>query len=161
MLIDTHLHLVNRMQIRYPWLAGAPALDRDWTYEAYEKAAKRLGITHALHMEVDVAPDDISVENGLIGDLMAQDGSLMCGAISAARPENEGFETFLEGLDLSLIKGIRRILHESANDLSQSALFRSNIALLGKHKLPFDLCVLARQLDVATQLVDACEGTPQ
>ena len=26
MIIDTHLHIVDQSALRYPWLAGAPAL---------------------------------------------------------------------------------------------------------------------------------------
>ena len=56
MIIDTHLHIVDRSALRYPWLAGEPALNRDFSYEDYAREAQRGGITDALHMEVDVDP---------------------------------------------------------------------------------------------------------
>ena len=61
-IIDTHLHLVYRDRLRYPWLAGVAPLNRDFSYETYAVEARRCGITDALHMEVDVAPDDIEAE---------------------------------------------------------------------------------------------------
>ncbi|WP_417271367.1 amidohydrolase family protein [Celeribacter sp.] len=159
MLIDTHLHLVDRTRLSYPWLEQAPALNADWPYETYAEAAKRLGITGALHMEGDVAPTDIARENAWIGEMMDNDGSLLRGAISSARPEDDGFDAFLDTLDLTIVKGVRRVLHVVPDDLSRSETFRANIRKLGDRGLPFDICMLARQLDIATELVDACEGT--
>lgn len=86
MFIDTHLHLVARDRITYPWLKDVAALDRDWTFQDYETTARRIGIEGVLHMEVDCAPTDIAAENTFVGELMAQPGSLMRGAISSARP---------------------------------------------------------------------------
>ncbi|MEN8837167.1 MAG: amidohydrolase [Celeribacter marinus] len=159
MLIDTHLHLIDRNRIAYPWLADVPDLNADWSYAAYDAIAQRLGVEGALHMEVDVDPTDIATETTMVAELMVQGGSLMRGAISSARPEDEGFEAFLDRLDLTVVKGIRRVLHVMPDDLSRSSLFRANIRKLGAHGLPFDICALARQLDIAIELIDACPDT--
>lgn len=55
--------------------------------------------------------------------------------------------------------GIRRVLHIQPDEISQSALFRENLHLLAKRNLPFDLCVLQRQLPLALELVRACPET--
>lgn len=159
LIFDTHLHLIARDRLGYPWLADAPALNRDWSYEAYEQAARRLGITDALHMEVDVAEADIGAETAMVADLMARPGSLIRGAISSARPEGPGFDSWLERLDRRIVRGIRRVLHVMPDDLSQSATFRKNIRELGRVGLPFDICVLARQLPLASTLADAAPET--
>jgi predicted TIM-barrel fold metal-dependent hydrolase len=49
--------------LSYPWLSGTEALNRNFLYEKYALQAHRVGITHALHMEVDVAPTDIQADN--------------------------------------------------------------------------------------------------
>ncbi len=159
MFIDTHLHLVARDRITYPWLKDVAALDRDWTFQDYETTARRIGIEGVLHMEVDCAPTDIAAENTFVGELMAQPGSLMRGAISSARPESGDCEAFLDTLDLNIVKGIRRVLHVVPDDLSQGSLFRENVRRIGKKGLPFDICVLQRQLPLARDLVDACPDT--
>lgn len=159
MLFDTHLHLVDRARLRYPWLAGAPALDRDWSYDDYHATARRLGITDVLHMEVDVAEADIDAETAFVAGLMARPGSLMRGAISAARPEGAGFAAWLERADRRVIRGLRRVLHVVPDELSQTPLFRENLRRLGPAGLPFDLCVLARQLPLAAALADAAPDT--
>ncbi|TIU63684.1 MAG: amidohydrolase, partial [Mesorhizobium sp.] len=52
MIIDTHLHLIDQAALRYPWLAGVPALNRDFSYQEYATDALRSGIEGVLHMEV-------------------------------------------------------------------------------------------------------------
>lgn len=159
MLFDTHLHLVDRTRLTYPWLAQAPALDRDWSLDAYQATARRVGITDVLHMEVDVAEADIDAETAFVAGLMAQPGSLMRGAISSARPEAPGFAAWLERADRRVIRGLRRVLHVVPDDVSQGALFRENIRRLGPAGLPFDICMLARQLPLASALADAAPDT--
>ncbi|WP_112312606.1 amidohydrolase family protein [Pseudogemmobacter bohemicus] len=155
MIFDTHLHLIDRSRLAYPWLAGVPALDRDWRYEEYESLARRCGITDVLHMEVDVAEDQIGAETAFVADLMARPGSLIRGAISSARPEAAGFAAWLDAQDRGVVKGIRRVLHVMPDGLSEQPLFRENIRRLGPTGLPFDLCLLARQLPLGAALADA------
>ena len=159
MLFDTHLHLVARGRLRYPWLAGVPALDRDWCHADYAAMAARLGITDVLHMEVDVDPADIGAETAFVAELMAEPGSPIRGGISAARPEAAGFAGWLEGLDRRVVKGVRRVLHTMPDELSQAPLFRENLRRLGAAGLPFDLCLLARQLPLGAALADAAPDT--
>ncbi|WP_207102597.1 amidohydrolase family protein [Paracoccus shandongensis] len=159
MIFDTHLHLIDRKRLRYPWLGGVPALDRDWTLADYQATARRVGITGALHMEVDVAEPDIAGETAWVAAMMAQPGSLIRGAISAARPESPGFASWLESVDRRTVKGVRRVLHVMPDKLSEQPLFRDNIRRLGRAGLPFDLCLQARQLALGTALADAAPGT--
>ncbi|RYH04277.1 amidohydrolase [Salipiger sp. IMCC34102] len=159
MFIDTHLHLVDKSRLSYPWLEGAGALDRDWSFEAYAKIARRIGIEAVLHMENDCAPADILAETEMIGEVAQRPGSLMVGAISGARPEDAGFDAFLDRLDRRIVKGVRRVLHVMPDDLSRDARFRANVGRLGAVGLPFDICVRTDQLDLARDLVRACEAT--
>lgn len=159
MFIDTHLHLIARDHISYPWLKNASSLDRDWGYSEYDATARRIGITGALHMEVDCAPEDIENENNYIAQLMAQPNSLLHGTISAARPESADFQSFLDRLDTRIVKGIRRVLHIMPDDISRGSGFRKNIRKIGEKGLPFDICMSARQLDLAAELADACDNT--
>ncbi|CAN7315395.1 amidohydrolase [Phyllobacterium sp. LjRoot231] len=154
-LIDTHLHLIDQSALSYPWLSGSEALNRNFLYEKYALQAHRAGITHALHMEVDVAPTDIQAETDYIAGLARRGGSLIAGAISACRPEEHGFRIFLERQQINpLVKGFRRVLHVMPDELSEHPLFRENIQKLGGTGLTFDLCVLPRQIDKAIALVD-------
>ena len=59
MIIDTHLHLIDRSALRYPWLAGVPALNRDFSYEEYATEAQRVGVQRVLgaHMLGEDSPE--------------------------------------------------------------------------------------------------------
>ena len=38
-IVDTHLHVIDRTRLSYPWLAGVPALDADFPYATYAAEA--------------------------------------------------------------------------------------------------------------------------
>lgn len=155
MLVDTHLHIIDQSRLDYPWLSGAPALNRDFLYAEYARDAKRAGITDVLHMEVDVAPAEISAEVEFVRELARQDGSLLRGAISAGRPEEDGFAERVErALADPFVKGFRRILHTVDDGISQSPLFRENVKRLSGTRLTFDICMFPRQQPLARALVD-------
>ena len=152
-IIDTHLHLIYQDRLRYPWLASTPKLDRDFRLEEYLAEAQGLGVEAALHMEVDVAAEDQAAETAFVTGL----GAPVIAAIAACRPESPNFAASLDRLAGNpAVRGLRRILHQSPDELGQSPLFAENLRRLTQHDLSFDLCVLARQLPIAIQLARAC-----
>jgi len=155
MIVDTHLHVIDRSALDYPWLAGVEPLNRDWSYDDYARDARRAGISATLHMEVDVAPERIEDETAYIGSLAGRPQSLIAGAIASCRPEEDGFAAYLERQQANaLVKGFRRVLHVMPDELSEGALFRENLKRVGGTGLTFDLCVLPHQLDKAIALAD-------
>ncbi len=159
MIIDTHLHVIDRTALHYPWLAGVPALDRDFPYETYRREAERVGIAQALHMEVDVDPADIDAETRYVAGLEKRPESLIVGAIAACRPEDPGFDATLAAAKADpLVKGLRRVLHVMPDELSEAPAFRANIARLAGSGLTFDFCVLPRQIGRAAALADLAPG---
>ncbi|TPI48772.1 amidohydrolase [Mesorhizobium sp. B2-9-1] len=155
MIIDTHLHLIDQGALRYPWLSGVPALNRDFSYAEYAADARRSGIEAVLHMEVDVDPADIAAETARVKSIAGQAGSLLKGAIASCRPEEAGFEAYLETVKAEpFVKGFRRVLHVVPDDLSEGALFRQNIKRLADTGLTFDLVVLPHQIPKAMALAD-------
>ncbi|MDW9551142.1 amidohydrolase [Sinorhizobium meliloti] len=155
MIIDTHLHLIDKSALNYPWLAGVPALDRDFLYATYAAEAKRVGIAASLHMEVDVDPAEIELETREVARLAGEPGSLLKGAIAACRPEDEGFTAYLERQEENaFVKGFRRVLHVVTDDLSEQPLFRENVKRLSGTRFTFDLCVLPHQFPKAIALAD-------
>jgi predicted TIM-barrel fold metal-dependent hydrolase len=156
-ILDTHLHLIDRGALTYPWLAGEPALNQDFLLERYQAEASRCGIGAALHMEVDVAESDIEAETRQVETLAKRPASPLVGAISACRPERADFPAFLERqLANPFVKGFRRVLHVVPDEVSLSATFRANVARLAGSGRPFDLCVRPDQIDKAIALVDLC-----
>lgn len=149
-ILDTHLHLIYPDRLSYPWLGNAPAINKPWSVEAYWGEAKPLGIAAALHMEVDVAENDILPETEFVLGLEG-----IAGAIAACRPEHADFSAQLDALlaaGKGRIKGLRRILHAVPDEVSQPALFADNLRLLAHHGLTFDLCLRADQLHLGVAL---------
>lgn len=156
MIVDTHLHVIDKGALAYPWLEREPALDRDFSYAAYASEAKRVGISRTIHMEVDVRADQIEAETDNVERLAAEPDSLIVAAIAACRPEEESFAGYLDCLSARpIVRGLRRVLHVMPDELSESRLFRDNIRRLAPARLAFDLCVLPRQMPQAIALMDA------
>lgn len=157
MFFDTHVHLIERSRLSYPWLADVPVLNRDAPYFDYLRVSKQLGISQSLHMEVDVAEDDMENESLYIKELMDSSGSQLAGAIAACRPENDDFAEFLERQkSRPWVKGFRRVLHVVDDELSRGRRFREHLRLLSNTDYVFDICGRAEQLPVMEELVDAC-----
>lgn len=155
MIVDTHLHVIDRKALEYPWLSDVEPLNRDWLYEKYDREARRAGISATLHMEVDVAASRINDETVYVKQLAQRPDCLIAGAIVSCRPEEDAFPDHLERcLSDPFVKGFRRVLHVMPDDLSEQPQFRQHIKRLAGSRLTFDLCVLPRQLDKALALVD-------
>jgi predicted TIM-barrel fold metal-dependent hydrolase len=151
-IIDTHLHLIYPDQFSYPWLSGAPQINKPWSVESYWAEATGLGIEAALHMEVDVAEPQIVEESRFVLGLKG-----IVGAIANGRPDKPGFEAQLEQLvALGGVKGVRRLIQGQPAEMTASETFRSNIRLLAKHGLTFDLCAKSHELEPLPALVAAC-----
>ena len=153
-LIDAHLHLIHRGQLRYDWLANASWVGPgDYSF-ADMTALSQGRITGSVFMEVDAA--DYRSEARMIRGMM-QRGAGLLGQIVSCRPEtDDGFDDWLaESAPLGVV-GFRRILHETTDDLSQTDTFRRNVRAIGALGRPFDMVFQARQLPVALQLARAC-----
>ncbi|MEP7239611.1 MAG: amidohydrolase [Devosia sp.] len=152
-IVDTHLHLIYLDRFSYPWLAGVPPLNRQWDFAHYWQEAEGLGIEAALHMEVDVASQEIEDETRFV---LGVDPRVI-GAIAGARPEHVDFPRHLERMAAEpRIRGIRRLLQSDPDDLSAGEVFRGNIRRLAPLGLCFDICVQPTQLGVARALAAAC-----
>jgi predicted TIM-barrel fold metal-dependent hydrolase len=156
-LVDTHLHLILRDRLSYGWTAGIPALATGSFTLADYQALTDGRITAALFMESGVDDADYQAEARLVAGMVGPGG--LAGQIASCRPEEEaGFDAWLEDCAGLSVRGFRRILHVMPDDLSQSATFRANLRKIGRAGLPFDICVLARQLPLAEALARACDG---
>ena len=156
-LIDTHQHLVYPGRQRYAWMAGALA-GRAFTLEDYRALTAGAGVAGSIFMEVDA--EDWRDEARMVAALAREPGSGILGLVASCRPErDDGFAAWLDEAPALGVVGYRRILHETADDVSRSETFRANVRAIGARGLPFDMCFLARQLGIARELARACEGT--
>lgn len=156
-ITDTHQHLVMSNRFPYSWTDGIPQLKgKKFDSEDYAKEIEGTGIDKTIFMESTPDSPKWHDESELVLDMASQPNAIMQGAILNCRPEEDGFEKFLDQTDHSKRVGLRRILHIEDDALSQTSLFRKNIALLAERNLTFDMCFLSRQLPIALELAKAC-----
>ncbi len=150
-ILDTHLHLIFPDRFSYPWIGRGHPLNKVWSHEAYFAEAVPLGIESALHMEVDAAEADMEAETAFVLELPR-----IVGAIAACRPESTGFAAHVERLSHEpRVRGLRRILHEVPDAVSEPPLFSENLRRLAQYGFSFDLCLRADQLGIGRRLVDS------
>jgi predicted TIM-barrel fold metal-dependent hydrolase len=110
-----------------------------------------------VHLEADVDESLMLEETRHVLKLSEQPDNPLEGVVACGRPESKTFQTYLEKIvGHRKLKGIRRILHTQPDDLGRGKTFVENVASLATFGLSFDVCVLARQLPVAIDLVSHC-----
>jgi predicted TIM-barrel fold metal-dependent hydrolase len=156
-IVDTHQHLWDKDLFRYAWLEPLPKLDRSFRLSDYRDATSGLEIEKTVFVECDVDESQMMDEALHILGLADDSGNRIAGIVASGRPERDGFEAHLDALAAhAKVKGVRRILHTGPNEVGQGKMFMENVARLGEYGLSFDICVLARQLPVAINLVSKC-----
>ena len=156
-IIDTHQHLWDLDLFRYSWLDGLPALNRSFHMSDYLSAAKGLNVVKSVHMEADVDEPYMLDETRHLLALADQLDNPLDGVVACGRPESEDFRAYLDKIaGHPKLKGIRRVLHTQADDVSQNVSFIKNVTALASYGLSFDICVLARQIPHAIKLVSKC-----
>ncbi len=157
-IIDTHQHLWDMDLFSYTWCKDIPLLNRSFRMQDYLEAVRGLDLQKSVHVEADVDEPHMLGETRRILALAGQENPLE-GVVACARPERMDFQAYLDQVvGHPKLKGIRRVLHTQADSLAQSSVFVGNIRLLERYGLSFDICVLARQLPIAINLVKECPG---
>lgn len=152
-VIDTHQHLIETDRLNYRWPAKIKALaGRAFTYSDYLEASAGAGIKKTVFMEADC--ENWDAETDLVLEMAADPSTMIAGVIANARPEHaDGFDAWLERVADTDVVGLRRILHETTDDVSETDVFRTNLKKLASRNLTFDINFLARQLPIAADLV--------
>jgi predicted TIM-barrel fold metal-dependent hydrolase len=156
-IVDTHQHLWDKELFHYAWLEPLPKLDRSFRLSDYHDATRGLDIEKTVFVECDI-DESLMMDEVLYILRMAHDSAnRIAGVVASGRPERDGFESHVEALAAHpKVKGVRRILHTGPDEVGQGNMFIENVARLGEYGLSFDICVLARQLPVAINLVSKC-----
>ena len=156
-IVDTHQHLWDTYLFRYSWLASVPSLNRSFRMPDYLAATRGLNVAKSVHLEADVDEPYMLDETRHILALADRPDNPLEGVVACGRLESEDFRAYLDKIaGHPKLKGIRRVLHTQADDIGQRPTFIRNVAALSVYKLSFDICVQARQLPVAIQLVSKC-----
>jgi predicted TIM-barrel fold metal-dependent hydrolase len=156
-IVDSHQHLWDLDRFRYSWLDSVPALKRSFRMTEYLKITEGLNVVKSVHLEADVdEPHMLDETLGLLA-LADQTENPLEGVVAGGRPESQAFRFYLDKIvGHPKLKGIRRVLHTQSDELGRAKMFIDNVATLSSYGLSFDICVLARQLPIAINLVSRC-----
>jgi predicted TIM-barrel fold metal-dependent hydrolase len=156
-IVDTHQHLWDPDRFRYAWLQSVPSLNRSFRMLDYLDATRGLEVVKSVHVEADVDPPFMLDETRYLLGLADEPDNPLAGIVACARPEEDDFRSYLDKIaGHPKLKGVRRVLHTQPDDIGRGRTFIQNIACLEEYGLSFDICVLARQLPIAINLVSMC-----
>lgn len=155
-IIDCHQHLWDMSLFPYAWCKDHPKLGRSFRMDDYLEATRGLDVEKSVHLEANVDEPFMLQETKYILGLADQDNPLE-GVVACGRVEKDNFPAYLDQIvGHPKLKGIRRVLHTQPDALAQSPLFAEHVRRLERYGLSFDICVLARQLPIAINLVKVC-----
>jgi L-fuconolactonase len=154
-IVDSHVHLWDPASLRYPWLAGLPALNRPFLPSDFATASKASNISKWIFVECCCDSADSLAEVDWISELAKKEAHIHGIVAQAPLEKGEPVWVDLEKLAIRpLVKGIRRNLQgETRQDFCLSREFLAGTGLLKKFGLTFDLCLRHEQLLAATELV--------
>jgi L-fuconolactonase len=156
--IDAHVHFWDPDRLSYPWLSGAPGINRRFTPQDFR---------HALPEPVDA----IFVEAGRADHLAVDEldwvrqeavtRPWIRGAVAHAPLEDRAASEALIGAyaEDPFVVGVRRNVQDEEAGFMNGADFRAGVAMLGAGGLSFDACVRTRQLPELAELAGACPQT--
>jgi L-fuconolactonase len=157
-IVDAHVHLYDPGVIRYGWMMGRPALDRQRLMAELDAARGRVEIEGLVWVEVGADPGQYLQEASLVDGLARADRRIR--ALVAHAPLERGAAVMpdLEKLAAhDLTRGIRRLLQDEPDDaFCLRPGFVEGVRLLARFDLSFDICVYHRQLAGAVELVRRC-----
>jgi L-fuconolactonase len=152
-LIDTHLHLWDPSALRYPWLAGEPALDRPFLPADLDPGA------HTIEgfIFVEAGSANGAAELAWVSRL-ARGWSPLLGVVAQAPLElgADSAPLLAQAASNPLTVGVRRNVQDEPAGFMLTESFVAGVRLLGTHGLPFDACVREHQLRELALLVDRC-----
>lgn len=158
-IIDTHQHLWDTGRFSFSWCKDIPLLNRSFHMDDYMHAIEGTGIEKSVHVEADVDEPFMIAETEYILALAEAKDNPLAGVVACGRPEKSGFREYLDQIaGYPALKGIRRVLHTQPDEVGRSEMFVKNLEVLPSYGLSFDICIRARQLPIAINLVGQCPG---
>src|SRR5450756_257532 len=108
-IVDSHVHLWNPAQFRYPWLDGLPALNRAWLAADFVAVSATADVGKMIFIECGCMPMQSLAEVIWISDLAKTEPRLRGIVAHAALEKGESVWNDLFALaGWPLVKGIRR-----------------------------------------------------
>jgi len=157
-IIDSHVHLYDIERLSYPWLAGAPKLNRTALLADFDAARGNVPIAQIVFAEVAVAPGQHVAEAEFVQEMADTDKRLTAMIAHAPVERGAAVEEDLARLKkFPILRGIRRLIEvERDPGICLEPAFVNGVRCVGRHGLSFDICVKSWGLGHAVELVRRC-----
>lgn len=154
-IVDSHVHLWNPAQFRYPWLDGLPALNRPFLPADFAAASAPANVNKLIFVESGCEPAQGLAEVNWIAGLARGEPRLKGIVAHAALEKGEAVRAELAALaGRPFVKGVRRLLQgERDPDFCRRREFLTGVRLLADFGFTLDLCVRHEQLSSLVELV--------
>jgi L-fuconolactonase len=157
-IVDSHVHLYDIARLRYPWLQGVPRINRTHLIDDFARACGEVKVDGIVFVEVAVDAGLHLDEAAFVGELAAKDARLVGMVAHAPVERGAAIEADLEALARQpVLRGIRRLIQgEMDPTICLEPAFLDGVRAVGRHGLPFDICVKHWALPAATEMVRRC-----
>ncbi len=157
-IVDSHVHIWDPARLPYAWLDGHPVLDRPFLLGDYDAATAPESISKMVFVECDIDRGHAVDEVAWVEEVAASDSPIAGIVGHAPVEEGDAVLTTLEALEpFGLMRGVRRLIQSEAEPgFCIQPRFIDGVRRLERFDWSFDICILARQMDDAIALVDAC-----
>lgn len=158
-VVDTHLHLWDTTQWRYPWLDDVPPINRPFFLDEYRAACGAYEIGHMAFVQCEVDPAQYRQEVAWVSQLAQADPRI--GAIVSWAPLSNGDAARADLDELAqnpLLRGIREIIQFQADPAwcLRPEMIRG-VQMLADYDFHYELCIKeAEQSANAIELVRRC-----
>jgi L-fuconolactonase len=155
-LIDTHVHLYDPAAVRYPWMAGVPALNSRHGSAEFRAAIGGILVDKLVFVEVDAAPGQNFAELAWVAEAATADSCIQATVGSIALEKGGAIEAEIAAFAaMPLARNVRRLIqgHVGEPGWCLKPDFLEGIRLLGAHGLGFEICVRHPQMRDAIELV--------
>jgi len=157
-IVDSHVHLYDVKRLKYGWLQSVPKIARTYVLKDFDAARGAVQVDKLVFAEVAVDVGLHLDEAAFVQEMADADGRL-CGMV-AHLPVEKGNAIEPDILALKKFKtlsGIRRLIEiERDPSFCLEPGFIEGVKMLGKHGLPFDICVKHWGLIFGIELARRC-----
>jgi L-fuconolactonase len=157
-IVDTHLHLWDPANLRYPWLGGIPLLNKPYLLEDYRRACGNVRVEKMVFLQCECEFSQFMDEADWVTSLAAQDSRIEGIVPWAPLEKGDSARADLERLaENRLVKGIRRIIQfEPDVEFCLRPDFLKGVQALPDYHFSFDICISPIHMANTIKMVRQC-----
>lgn len=157
-IVDTHVHLWDPANLRYPWIEKSELLNRPYMPSDYEDAVKPVSVERVVFVQAACLSSQALEEVAWVSSLAQEDAWIKGIVADAPLEQGDGVASTLDTLAHNpLMRGIRRMLAgEKDPEMCLQPGFVAGTRRLAKAGFSFDMGVSRTQLPAVTELARRC-----